>query len=676
MKRTKLIASLMICVLCLSFLVVGVWAVASSVLFNLNGTLKYYPEGVYVELSGQVYRGNSETDLKPLKSVDSNTNYTLEPITNFDNSTGEPSGNFPMESWNIGSLPFAPQQRYIMIEVNVTNYSEFGIGGIINTLVENDDISTVDGLFITSDSSEINYLKPNQSGKYKILIELTGKESISKNISVDFEFNITLDASECLSLKFTSNGDGTASVAAASSSRPIGDLIIPANVIIDGEINKVTAIGPNIYSFAYCNDLKSVTLPDSIISIGGSAFYGCSNLTKITLPDSIISIGGSAFYGCYNLTKINLPKGITKIPDYVFSGCVNLESLTISGEITYVGANAFNACSKLIKTEGEIQYIKAIVNGSLNEHFILYDATSSSMTNISVSDECKIIGSRAFYGCNSLTSIEIPKGVTSIGDSAFYGCGGLTSIEIPNGVTSIGDSAFYGCGGLTSIEIPNGVTSIGNRAFYGCTGLTSIKIPSGVSSIGNGAFNSCSNLEIIVDDSNTHYSSENGNLYNKNKTVLMNWCDEVSEIVIPNNILSLSPYVFYDCDNIESVTFESGSLLENIGNYAFYGCENLTNFEIPDNVTSIGNYAFYDCKGLTNIEIPGNVISIGCYALYGCTGLTSLTFENPNNWQRASDSGFNSNVSSLITLSNSSTNIRIFTKDTGGYPNYYWRRVV
>ena len=630
MKRTKLIASLMICVLCLSFLVVGVWAVASSVLFNLNGTLKYYPEGVYVELSGQVYRGNSETDLKPLKSVDSNTNYTLEPITNFDNSTGEPSGNFPMESWNIGSLPFAPQQRYIMIEVNVTNYSEFGIGGIINTLVENDDISTVDGLFITSDSSEINYLKPNQSGKYKILIELTGKESISKNISVDFEFNITLDASECLSLKFTSNGDGTASVAAASSSRPIGDLIIPANVIIDGEINKVTAIGPNIYSFAYCNDLKSVTLPDSIISIGGSAFYGC-----------------------YNLTKINLPKGITKIPDYVFSGCVNLESLTISGEITYVGANAFNACSKLIKTEGEIQYIKAIVNGSLNEHFILYDATSSSMTNISVSDECKIIGSRAFYGCNNLTSIEIPKGVTSIGDSA-----------------------FYGCGGLTSIEIPNGVTSIGNRAFYGCTGLTSIKIPSGVSSIGNGAFNSCSNLEIIVDDSNTHYSSENGNLYNKNKTVLMNWCDEVSVIVIPNNILSLSPYVFYGCDNIESVTFESGSLLENIGNYAFYGCENLTNFEIPDNVTSIGNYAFYDCKGLTNIEIPGNVISIGCYALYGCTGLTSLTFENPNNWQRASDSGFNSNVSSLITLSNSSTNIRIFTKDTGGYPNYYWRRVV
>ena len=629
MKRTKLIASLMICVLCLSFLVVGVWAVASSVLFNLNGTLKYYPEGVYVELSGQVYRGNSETDLKPLKSVDSNTNYTLEPITNFDNSTGEPSGNFPMESWNIGSLPFAPQQRYIMIEVNVTNYSEFGIGGIINTLVENDDISTVEGLFITSDSSEINYLKPNQSGKYKILIELTGKESISKNISVDFEFNITLDASECLSLKFTSNGDGTASVAAASSSRPIGDLIIPANVIIDGEINKVTAIGPSIYSFAYCNDLKSVTLPDSIISIGGNAFYNCSNLTKI-----------------------NLPKGITKIPDSVFFGCTNLESLTISGEITHVGTNAFHDCSKLIKTEGEIQYIKAIVNGSLNEHFILFDATSSSMTNISVSDECKIIGSSAFYGCNNLTSIEIPNGVISIGDSAFYGCNNLTSIEIPNGVTSIGDSTFYGC-----------------------TGLTSIKISSVVSSIGDGAFNSCSNLEIIVDDSNTHYSSENGNLYNKNKTVLMNWCDEVSVIVIPNNILSLSPYVFYGCDNIESVTFESGSLLENIGNYAFYGCENLTNFEIPDNVTSIGNYAFYNCKGLTNIEIPGNVISIGRNALDGCTGLTSLTFENPNNWQMASDSGFNSNVSSLITLSNSSTNIRLFTTTTGGYPNYYWRRV-
>ena len=121
MKRTKLIASLMMCVFCLSFLVVGVWAVAVTVNFNLNGNLKYYPEGVYVELSGQVYRGSSEANLKPLKSVDSSTNYTLEPITNFDNSTGEPSGNFPMESWDIGSLPFAPQQRYIMIELIIAD---------------------------------------------------------------------------------------------------------------------------------------------------------------------------------------------------------------------------------------------------------------------------------------------------------------------------------------------------------------------------------------------------------------------------------------------------------------------------------------------------------------------------------------------------------------------------
>ncbi len=110
MKRTKLIASLMMCVFCLSFLVVGVWATVTSVNFSLNGNLQFYPEGVYVELSGQVYRGDSISTLEPLTS---DTRFTLEPTTNYDNSTGEPSGNFPMGSWNIQNLTFTPVDRFI-----------------------------------------------------------------------------------------------------------------------------------------------------------------------------------------------------------------------------------------------------------------------------------------------------------------------------------------------------------------------------------------------------------------------------------------------------------------------------------------------------------------------------------------------------------------------------------
>ena len=102
MKRTKLLASLMMCVFCLSFLVVGVWAAVTSVNFNLNGNLQFYSEGVYIELSGQVYRGDSTSTLEAL----SDPRFTLENQTNFDNSTGEPSGNFPIESWNIQNLNY------------------------------------------------------------------------------------------------------------------------------------------------------------------------------------------------------------------------------------------------------------------------------------------------------------------------------------------------------------------------------------------------------------------------------------------------------------------------------------------------------------------------------------------------------------------------------------------
>ena len=168
--------------------------------------------------------------------------------------------------------------------------------------------------------------------------------------------------------------------------------------------------------------VTSITIPNSVTSIGEYAFYGCTGLTSITIPNSVTSIGEYAFYGCTGLTSINIPNSVTSIVGYAFSGCTGLTSITIPNSVTS-------------------------------------------------------IGSSAFYGCTGLTSITIPNSVTSIGNGAFYGCTGLTSITIPNSVTSIGNGAFSGCTGLTSITIPNSVTSIGLNAFSGCTGLTSITMP-------------------------------------------------------------------------------------------------------------------------------------------------------------------------------------------------------
>ena len=237
--------------------------------------------------------------------------------------------------------------------------------------------------------------------------------------------------------------------------------------------NSVTSIG--YAAFSYCSSLTSIEIPNSVTSIGSGAFRDCSSLTSIVvdagntkydsrndcnaiietasntliagcqntiIPNSVTSIGDSAFSWCSSLTSIEIPNSVTSIGDFAFRGCSSLTSIEIPNSVTSIGQSAFSGCT--------------------------------SLTSIEIPNSVTSIGVYAFEGCTSLNSIEIPNSVTSIGDSAFQSCDSLTSIEIPNSVTSIGDSVFWGCSSLTSIEIPDSVTSIGDGAFYDCSRLTKI----------------------------------------------------------------------------------------------------------------------------------------------------------------------------------------------------------
>ena len=220
----------------------------------------------------------------------------------------------------------------------------------------------------------------------------------------------------------------------------------------------------------------------------------------------------------------------------------------------------------------------------------------SSVKTVEIKSGITSIGDYAFFNCDSLTSITIPNSVTSIGDWAFYGCNSLTSVTIGNSVTSIGDRAFSYCNSLTSVTIGNSVTSIGDRAFSYCGSLTSITIPNSVISIGDYAFYNCDSLtRIDVDDSNQNYSSQDGVLFNKDKTVLIQYPigNTRTSYTIPN-----------------SVTY--------IGVEAFENCDSLTSIIIPNSVTSIGDYAFYGCNSLSDVyysdsEAEWKAISIGSY---------------------------------------------------------------
>ena len=372
-------------------------------------------------------------------------------------------------------------------------------------------------------------------------------------------------------------------------------------------------------AFRYCSKLTSIEIPNSVTSIGNSAFSSCSGLTSVTIQEGVKSIGSKVFSDCKSLTSIEIPSSVTSIGDSAFSSCSGLTSVTIQEGVKSIGSKVFSDCKSLTSIE-----IPSSVTSIGNSAF----SGCRSLTSIEIPSSVTSIGDNAFEGCSSLTSITIQGGVTSIGNSAFSGCSSLTSIEIPSSVTSIENRAFYGCSSLTSITIQEGVKSIGNSAFSGCSKLTSIGIPSSVTSIGNGAFYNCSSLTgINVEENNQKYCSEDGILFNKDKTKLIQYPIKKlgTEYIIPSSVASIGNSAFSNCSSLTSI--EIPNSVTSIGNSAFSSCSSLTSIEIPNSVTSIGNSAFYNCRSLTSIDIPSGVTSIGDSVFYGCSSLTSITIQ-------------------------------------------------
>lgn len=274
--------------------------------------------------------------------------------------------------------------------------------------------------------------------------------------------------------------------------------------------NSVTSIGDS--AFCWCSSLREISIPNSVNSIGDSAFNRCSSLQEISIPNSVTSIGDRAFEWCYSLREIFIPGSVTSIGKGAFSGCRSLREISIPNSVTRIGDCVFSSCRSL----QEISIPNSVTSigfrafewcDSLQEIAIPNSVTSigndafnccGSLQEIAIPNSVTNIGFRAFVGCRSLREIAIPNSVTSIGDGAFGGCSSLRDISIPNSITSIGDNAFWGCSSLRDIAIPNSVTSIGNGAFYFCESLQVIALPDSITSIGNSSFHCCSSLQIII----------------------------------------------------------------------------------------------------------------------------------------------------------------------------------
>ena len=357
-----------------------------------------------------------------------------------------------------------------------------------------------------------------------------------------------------------------------------------------------------------------------------------------------------------SLRTVILPEGLTSIGEGAFLTCLSLESLTIPSSVTKIGFCALDGCNALTCIQvAEDNRDYCSVDG------VLFD---KSMTEL------------LHYPAKKPESVYvIPDGVKSIPAGAFYLCLQLERVEFPDSLTSIKHYAFEHCRSLKSVSLGNGVKEITGNAFSDCPSLESVWIPKNVQSIESYAFDASAMKEIQVAADNPYYCSEDGVLFNKSKTKLLQYPagKQDASYEIPDGVTRIAESAFAGCSALTSVTIPAS--VESIAwdFFAFAKCDALTEYRvaednpnyssedgvlfnkdktillkypngrqetsytIPDSVIRIGSNAFNDCDKLSELTIPDGVKEIGSGVFEECYALTSVTIP-------ASVTSFGSNV--------------------------------
>ena len=310
--------------------------------------------------------------------------------------------------------------------------------------------------------------------------------------------------------------------------------------------------------------IQSVTIPESVTSIGRAAFMNCTGLTSLTIKGVATSIGAVAFSTCTSLTSLSLVGSFQTIGEHAFASCNSLTSLSLTCDVQEIGDYAFVTCN--------------------------------SLTSLSLTGDIQEIGDYAFYSCPSLKTVALPKSLTSIGLLAFGSCTSLDSIEIPGTVTEIGGFAFNNSG-LTSVTIDEGVKSTGAYMFYQCGNLTTVTLPESLTTIANGSFAFCPNLNHVNIPARVTCIGD-GAFSN---------CTSLSEITLRDGLKTIGADAFLSCKALTSITLPDS--VTDIGKEAFQSCEGLKSITIPKNVTTIEPDTFYWCFSLKDITLPAGLTS-------------------------------------------------------------------
>lgn len=347
--------------------------------------------------------------------------------------------------------------------------------------------------------------------------------------------------------------------------------------------------------------------------IGEKAFYGVKNLIGIKFSSELTSIGNEAFANCADLVTVD------------FSGCNKLEN---------IGIEAFYKCPALESINfSDCTSVKKIERQNFMGCYSLKELDFSECTSL------EEIGAHSFLGCHSLTNVKLPASLKTLGFSSFRSCSALTNIIVDvNNVNFVTEDGIlfnkdktklilYPSGKTSSsYTIPDTITEIGETAFAGCEFLTNVTFPINLRTVKRWAFSECSlvsvdlsgcvNLEaieggpflcttltdIIVDKNNSKYCTENGILFNKEKTELVQYPSGKPEksYKVPDSVIKIGDSAFMSCENLETVEFSTNVV--RLEAHAFEVAD-LISIKFPANLESIGVCAFMSCEKLTDADL-------------------------------------------------------------------------
>ena len=422
-------------------------------------------------------------------------------------------------------------------------------------------------------------------------------------------------------------------------------------------------------AFQYNETITSLVVPDSVEVIEESAFYECTNLKTVILGSGVKRIGDNAFSGCKKLSSINLPEGLTHIGEYSFSRCGQLQTLSLPNSLESLGYSALSSSYSMTYTTYENG---TYLGNTTNPHLVFIKRVDSSLEEIIIHDNCKVIGDRAFYSASSLKTINFGEGVKYIGKRSFSNCSKLGAIVIPKTIIKIDDYAFAGSS-ITYLGFGEHslIKHIGSHAFSGCENLTNVFLSDTIEYIGEEVFKGSDSIN-KTEYSNVYYlgSADNPHfLLLKNKWNLetsytihpdtrmishdaFNNCTKMTSITIPKGVKYIGPRAFMSCHKLVNFSVESGNekyyapnntvIMEigtgtlvsaindlifpagvyHIGDYALASLVTET-ITIPDTVVSIGEYALFSTSAKT-INVPNSVKRIGEGAFHRCMNITSI----------------------------------------------------